>query len=96
MSKHTPLPWSAKANLHDNDGFPCVTDDNACVVFSVWDEGRTIEQAEQVAKEIVTAVNNHANLVGLIDAALKCDLLDDKDWKRKARTLLAQLDGELE
>ena len=94
-NKHTELPLLAKGNIYDNDGFPCVVDSNECVVFSVWDEGRTIEQAERLAVDIASAVNyNHRLREALEDVVDEWACGDDIFGPiQKARTLLAELDN---
>lgn len=42
-------------------------------------------------EELCKRWNNHERLVGLLDAAVSCHALDEDQWRRKARTLLATL-----
>jgi len=95
-NKHTELPLLAKGNIYDNDGFPCVVDSNECVVFSVWDEGRTIEQAERLAVDIASAVNyNHRLREALENLLIDYTPKDGSDYRaaKDATALLTELDN---
>ena len=101
MSKHTPLPW--KFNYHDGSLTDCSPAENCIGYVEVngWDK---LGMGEANAQLIVTAVNNHAKLVEALRGFV--DWSDSQEWRRpgkvlgqrveNARTLLAQLDGELE
>lgn len=93
-NKHTELPL--KVRRWDGDQWPerrvSITNGDGHGLF-VSARYAAIEKAELQAKEIVTSVNYHHRLRDLVDAAVKCHALDELEWRKKARALLAELDN---
>ena len=97
MSKHTPLPWVIRKGDVEAKKRPGMTI-AAIIESSVFGSGHCYSTTEKErranAQLIVTAVNNHAKLVEALRMLLKDPNHPIVD--ANARTLLAQLDGELE